>query len=173
MKINNKVLVEVIGVLTVSASLIFVGMQLLLERKVAIAEQYFNRTESAKEDRRSFLASAIYFQEIEEWWATGERPPYWNEDWKLAKQLDKGEYTVATIRHRTLELQLSILGYDNIYFQYQQGLIDENTWQHFREQIKGAMTADPELTRAIYLNNARATLLPVVQEIRDEIDAKR
>lgn len=173
MKMSNKVVVEMIGVLTVSASLIFVGMQLMLERKIAIAEQYFNRTESAKEDRRSLLLSPIYFQEIEEWWATGERPPYWNEEWKLAKQLDQGAYSVATVRHRTLELQLSILGYDNIYFQYQQGLLDEKTWQHFRGQIKGAMIADPELIRAIYLNNARATLLPVVEDIRDEIDAER
>lgn len=173
MKINNKVLLEMIGVLTVAASLIFVGLQLMLERKVANAEQYFNRTESAKEDRRTYLLSPVYFQEIEEWWATGERPPYWNEDWELAKQLDKGEYTVATIHHRTVELQLSILGYDNIYFQYRQGLMDEETWQHFREQIKRSMTRDPELTSAIYLNNARATLLPVIQKIRNEIDAER
>lgn len=172
MKINNKVLVETIGVLTVAASLIFVGLQLMLERRVATAEQYFNRTESAKEDRRTFLLSPLYFQEIEAWWATGERPPYWNEDWRLAKQLNKGEYTVATIHHRVLELQLSILGYDNIYFQYRQELIDENTWKHFRSQIKKAMIADPELTSAIYLNNARPTLLPVIQAIRNEIDAQ-
>ena len=70
MKIDNKALVELVGVLTVTASLVFVGMQLMLDRKVAIAEQYFNRTESAKQDRRTLLLSPVFYQEVEDWWST-------------------------------------------------------------------------------------------------------
>ena len=172
MKVKSKVFVELIGALAVTASLVFVGMQLMLDRKVAVAEQYYNRTESVKEDRRTLLLSPVFFQEIEYWWAIGERPSYWNEDWEIAKQLDRGDYSVTTVFHRIVELQLSILGYDNIYFQYQQGLIDEVTWQHFRAQIKRAVSEDPELTRNVYLHNARAVILPVIQEILHEVDSE-
>ncbi|MBO1255711.1 hypothetical protein J3L16_08445 [Alteromonas sp. 5E99-2] len=171
MKIGNKALVELIGVLTVTASLVFVGMQLMLDRKIATAEQYFNRTESAKEDRRTLLLSPVFYQEVEDWWSTGERPEYWNEEWEIAKQLDQGKYSVTTLYHRIVELQLSILGYDNVYFQYQQGLINEESWLNFRAQIKSGMIYDPELTRAVYLRHARATIKPIIQEISDEIDS--
>lgn len=145
----------------------------MLDRKVAIAEQYFIRTETVKEDLRTLLLSPLFYQEVEDWWATGERPEYWNEEWKIANLLKQGAYSVPTLYHWILELQLSILGYDNIYFQYQQGLIDENTWQGFRARIKSAMVYDPELTRAVYLRQARATIRPVILEISREIDSEK
>ena len=70
----------IIAAIAVVASLVFVGMQLMLDRKVAIAEQYFNRTESVKEDRRMKMVSEAYLQYKEEAWAIGRRPQYWNED---------------------------------------------------------------------------------------------
>jgi hypothetical protein len=173
MKINNKVLMELIGVLTVTASLVFVGIQLMFDRKVAIADQYFNRTESVKEDRRTLLLSPVFFHDVEKMWALGEKPPHWNDEWEVAKQVNDGTRSIAGVQHRILELQLAIIGYDNIYFQYQQGLIGESSWQHFREQIKRAIKRDSELTRTIYLKHARSTLLPIVQEILLEIELER
>lgn len=55
MKASKKELVEIVGIFAVVASLIFVGMQLQLDRKVALAEQYSNRAESVKADRRIIL----------------------------------------------------------------------------------------------------------------------
>ena len=55
MNAKQKEVVEIVGIFAVVASLIFVGMQLMLDRKVALAEQYFNRAESAKADRRAIL----------------------------------------------------------------------------------------------------------------------
>ena len=53
MRTSKKDIVEIVGIFAVVASLIFVGMQLMLDRKVALAEQYFNRAESVKADRLS------------------------------------------------------------------------------------------------------------------------
>lgn len=74
MKISSRDFAEIFGAVAVTASLLFVGQQLHLDRKVALADQYFNREESAKADRRSLLESDAYFQDIEESWSLGWRP---------------------------------------------------------------------------------------------------
>lgn len=66
MKTSKKYIVEIAGIFAVVVSLIFVGMQLQLDRKVALADQYFNRAESAKADRRALLESDDYTQFVEE-----------------------------------------------------------------------------------------------------------
>ena len=62
MKGSKKELVEIVGIFAVVASLILVGMQLQLDRKVALAEQYSNRAESVKADRRVILESDALMQ---------------------------------------------------------------------------------------------------------------
>ena len=172
MKINNKTFVEILVNLTVIASLVFVGMQLLLDRRIAIAEQYFNRAESVKEDTRAFLASPKYYQEREEWWALGKRPSFWNEDWEIAKQIEEGTLSIASLYFLITRIELAIIGYDNIYFQYQQGLIREEDWQRFRQGIKRRLKADPELLRAIWLSHSRPAIKPVIEQILQEIDSE-
>ena len=73
MKINLKDSIEIVGIFAVVASLLFVGLQLQLDRKVALADQYFNRAESAKADRRALLDSDDYMIGVEQWWADGGR----------------------------------------------------------------------------------------------------
>ena len=67
---------------------------------------------------------------------------------------------------------MDLLTFDNVYFQYQQGLIDEVFWQNIRARFKRFMR-NPRV-RAVHLNTA--TLLPVqevlqvlVAEIENEI----
>jgi len=170
MKIDNKVVVDLLGALVVTASLIFVGMQLLLDRKVALAEQYYNRSETAKDDTRTRMVSQAHYQDAEERWALGERPPYWDEDWDIAKQLKAGEISVSSITSRTQNYYLNLVGWDNIYFQYKQGLIDDNTWEWARSRIKAVM-ADSELGRAVYQAYAKPTIQPVIDQITLEIDS--
>ena len=170
----NKTFIEILVNLTVIASLVFVGMQLLLDRRVAIAEQYFNRAESVKEDRRAALASPQYYQAREERWALGRRPSFWNEDWEIAKRVEEGTLSVASLYFLITRNELAIIGYDNIYFQYQQGLMAEEDWQRFREGIKGRLKddPDPEFLRAIWLSRARPAIKPVIEKIVQEIDAE-
>ena len=174
MKMSNKTFMEMLVNLTVIASLIFVGMQLLLDRRVAIAEQYFNRAESVKEDRRAALASPQYYQAREERWALGRRPSFWNEDWEIAKQVEEGTLSVASLYSMITRGELAIIGYDNIYFQYQQGLIGEEEWQLFRQGIKRRLKDDPhrELLRAFWLSRSRPAIRPVIEQILQEIDSE-
>jgi len=172
LKTTNKEIVEIVGIFAVVASLIFVGMQLQLDRKVALADQYFNRAESAKADRRSLLESDDYMQLRAEWWALGNRRPYWDDDWELAKLVEEGKISVRGVEALILSRELSVLGYDSVYFQYQQGLLDEETWNGLRSALKNGMANFP-LTRAVYVSQARRNLRPVVDEIVREIEAER
>ena len=171
MTFSKKELVEIFGAIAVAASLFFVGLQLHLDRKVALAEQYFNRAESAKADRRSLLESDAYFQGIEESWALGWRPFYWNEQWLIAKQVETGQRSVVAVMARAISLRLSILGYDSLYYQYQQGLLDDESWSHLRASLKTTMESD-EFVMTIYEAYARAALKPVIDEILKEIEAE-
>ncbi len=162
---------EIVGIFAVVASLIFVGMQLLLDRKVALAEQYSSRAESAKADRRSSLESQDYMQYIEDTWALGDRPSYWNEDWEVAKRLDDGTLNVKGVYAEIMLIQLDIIGYDSVYFQYQQGLLDKDMWSQLRAGMKRVMARD-ELTRTVYERHARSTIRPVVEELLREIESE-
>ena len=171
MKASKKDIVEITGIVAVVASLVFVGMQLQLDRKVALADQYFNRAESAKEDRRSILQSDAFMQMQEEHWALGERPPYWDDEWELAALVEEGKISVRSVEALILQHQLSIIGYDSVYFQYQQGLLDEALWHDFRSKMKRTMARD-EFVSAVYTRYARNTLRPVIEEILREIEAE-
>jgi len=169
---SKKDIVEIAGIFAVVASLIFVGMQLQLDRKVALADQYFNRAESVKADRRALLESDDYMQFVEESWALGYRPPSWDDGWAIAEHVEEGRISVRSVETAITLHKLSILGYDSVYFQYQQGLLDEDTWNGLRSAMKNNMVRG-EIARAVYARYARRTLRPVIEEILLEIEAER
>lgn len=172
MKASKKEIVEILGIFAVVASLVFVGMQLMLDRKVALAEQYFNRAESVKADRRTILESQDLMRFYEESWALGRTPPYWDEDWEIAGHVKDGSISVRSAIAIIIDNHLAIIGYDSVYFQYQQGLLDEELWNNLRSNLKRAMAQD-ELSRAVFERHARSTIRPVVEEVLREIEAER
>ena len=172
LKTSKKDIVEIAGIFAVVASLIFVGMQLYLDRKVALADQYFNRAESAKADRRALLESDDYMQYMEELWALGEPPPFWDDDWEIAARVKDGTISVRSAEAAIKAHQMSIIGYDSVYFQYQQGLLDEELWKSLRSTLKGRMARN-DMVREVYSRFARSTIRPEVEEILREIEAER
>ena len=172
LKTSKKDIVEIAGIFAVVASLIFVGMQLYLDRKVALADQYFNRAESAKADRRALLESDYYMQYMEELWALGEPPPFWDDDWEIAARVKDGTISVRSAEAAIKAHQMSIIGYDSVYFQYQQGLLDEELWKSLRSTLKGRMARN-DMVREVYSRFARSTIRPEVEEILREIEAER
>ncbi len=172
LKLSKKETAEALGAFAVVASLLFVGLQLYLDRKVALVDQYFNRGESAKADRRTKLESDAYFKHIEESWALGWRPYYWDEEWLVAQQIKSGERTVAAVMANEMGLRLDIIGYDSLYYQYQHGLLNEESWNQLRTSLKISMAAD-EFRRHVYQAYVRANLRPVIEEIVKEIETGR
>ena len=149
MKAGKREIAEIVGIFAVVALLVFVGMQLMLDRKVALAEQYLHRAESVKADRRTILESEDLTKYFEESWALGWRPIYWDEDWEVADRVEEGSISVRSAIVAIIDDQLAIIGYDSVYFQYQQGLLDEELWDELRFAMKRAMAGD-ELSRAVF-----------------------
>ena len=139
MKINQKILFELASVFAVSASLLFVGMQLYLDRQVALSEQYFNRAESRMETLRNQLASEDFIDSRVEDWERGIRPGWWNENMQVAKDVENNALSVRSLQIKIISTELSIVSLDNIYYQYNQGLIEEEIWQGLRNNLKNTL----------------------------------
>ena len=168
---KTRQLIELIGIFALVASLIFVGLQLSLDRRIAMAEQYFNRSESVKSDFRTYMESEVFFLDQEERWALGERPSYWDNNSEIAKRVADGEISVSSVWSQILSAQLEIIGFDNIYYQYKQSLIDEDFWLDFRRIIKQRMLQS-EFRSTLYQAFARPTIKPEIDAIANEIESE-
>lgn len=140
MRFSSKQIVEILSVIGVIASLLFVGMQLIFDRRVATGEMYASRSESRQANIRSMLESQaslatrakVYEKEKPFWWVDSE--PY-----------SPSDATPEDMVVVELEMQLTMLGWDNIYAQYELGLFDEFEIEARRQSIKDAMSIRPSL----------------------------
>jgi len=167
-KIESRQLIEIIGIFGVIASLIFVGMQLLLDRRIAIAEVYASRAESYNETIRSYLESEDWLDLQENQWERGIRPSWWDESGETANLLRNNQITVRLIWVRVLESQIELASRDNLYFQNQKGLLEEEVWQTQRGIVKNALQGD-EIDRLLYINTSRP-IRALIDELIAEIE---
>ncbi len=148
LKLSTKQFIEIVAIFGVIASLIFVGMQLKLDRKVAQSDQYFNRAESRKADLRAFIESEAYMQTHDLWWEIGRRPSWWTDELEKNNQ-DYGA-NGRMVRAGILETLIGFIHLDSIYYLYQQDLLEEEIWIAARESIESGLN-DPFI-RSVYLN---------------------
>jgi len=162
MKSDAKKVFEIVGVLSVVASLIFVGMQLLIDRQLAAAEQYQYRAESRKSDFRTQLESDAYMTYRTELWEGGERPPWWTEEMEdNAEQLGLSATSIVV----TMILEnSSLVHFDNLYYQYDQGLLDEAFWQSSLSVVESILN-NPQ-ARAVWVNGGlRRPIMDIVDNL--------
>lgn len=145
-------IIEIIGIATIIASLVFVGMQLLLDRRVAMADQYFNRIEAQRATLRTRLESDAYFVNQEEMWELGIRPDWWNESSDVAVLVRESKLSARSLYYQITVAEITLLDHDSNYFQYQQGLLD--TWNRDRAAIRTAIR-NSEVTKNVFLNTRR------------------
>ena len=123
--------IETLGVASVVASLIFVGLQLRLEQKIAIANQYQARAESALANRRSELESELYISSL--------------------TKIDNGNGDGLTPEESTAFTQtvlIDMITLDNDFYQYSQGFVSEEYWAARVERLKAKLLNERE--RRVY-----------------------
>jgi hypothetical protein len=169
MNIGNKQIVEVIGILTVVASLLFVGLQLLLDRRVAVGEQYFNRAEAQRADLRSMMESDSFYQYWQESWDRGIRPPWWEENSALADRINQDIFSVKSLYFSILVARMGVVAFDNLYFQYRQGLLEEEDWLVYQEIMKKRMIEDI-VDRNEFIADTRP-ISKIIDALRIEIES--
>ena len=166
--VDWRAIAELVGLAAIVASLVFVGMQLELDRQVALGSQYAARAESVKADVRARMESDAFVAMQAKLWAAGTRPTWWNpEVAQLAKEL---ELSGADLKMMESDRFLTLLQADNLYFQFQQGLLEEGYWIGARRYLKQSMEKDP-FARAIFPALGQR-IHPIVLELISEIESE-
>ena len=170
MKISNRQLAELIGIISVVASLIFVGLQLMLDRQVAIAAQFHNRSELGHNDLVSRFENEPYIRMQAQQLENGFEPTWWNPE--IEKYRSERKLTLEDIVRLELLLRNEFLRYNNNYYQYSRGLIDrENYLNGLRNYFLQRMGQDP-LFRAVALSPGpmEPGLIQLIQEVEEELN---
>ncbi|NQV70879.1 MAG: hypothetical protein HQ498_12710 [Pseudohongiella sp.] len=136
MKLTIKESIETIGIVSIVASLIFVGMQLRLDRDVAVAEVYIARTESRRADLRAFLESEASLQEL----ANYRSESSIGSSFPIPEAWINEENPILT-EARKIRMELNVLAMDLSVFQTSLGLYDS---EQIRELVERQFRADPE-----------------------------
>jgi hypothetical protein len=106
---------QVVGIFAVVASLVFVGLQMKQSQEIAIADQYQARAEAAQAMYMSVLESGQSWESLDIPWEQ--------------KSPEERSLQIAV-------MNWSWTQYDNHYFQYLAGFLDEESWDGLRGRIE-------------------------------------
>jgi hypothetical protein len=126
---------QVFGIFALVASLIFVGMQMKLDREIALSAIYQARSDASMIIRMAPLESEALLS------ATAKR--VFGSDEELTPEEEVALFSRITGNMIYLE---------NVHFQYMNGFISEEHWQTNREEIKQLMRMAPG-RRKDYIDN--------------------
>ena len=118
---------ELIGIAAVVASLIFVGIQLIFDRRVALGNAYQARAESRMENLRSQANSENMIKDAVERIESGERPYYYTNSIEIAGK--KTGYSLEHLVRLALLNEINAVSIDNNYYQRSLGLLEEGYWE--------------------------------------------
>ncbi len=110
-----KDIAELIGIAAIVAGLIFVGLQMKQSQAIALADQYQARAEAAQSMYMSLQESGMSLLSISK--PAAEMTP---EERHAANNVSRWAWTQ----------------YDNHYYQYTAGFLDEESWQGLRRRIE-------------------------------------
>ena len=163
-------LVEIVGIFGVIASLLFVGLQLVLDRRVAMGAQFHERSIMGIEDYRMKFDNDIWVTSLAKQYEKGFKPSWWNEE--IDDLQNTREYTTEEMVRLILNTQMYLARINNNYVQYTLGLYPEEAWLRNLETIRNATQQNP-LTRVIGLSSPslEANLVQYMQQAVNDLPA--
>ena len=126
---------QVFGIFALVASLIFVGMQMKLDREIALSAIYQARSDASMIIRMAPLESEALLS------ATAKR--VFGSDEELTPEEEIAFFS---------RIAGNMIYLENVHFQYMNGFISEEHWQTNREEIKQLMRMAPG-RRKDYIDN--------------------
>ena len=129
--VNWKDTAELIGIVAIVASLVFVGLQMKQSQEIAIATQYQERTAITIEtmsvrSQMPDIVESIGAQLYEEF------QPY------VLEQLSTTE-----IGQKWFAARLSLASFDNVHFQWQAGYLSDEGWDMQRRTLRHFLNTEP------------------------------
>ena len=109
-KVSLDAWIQLLGMLSVVAGLVFVGLEMQQTQSIAIAGQQQGRAEITNNFLNSFLENGLDFQTV------------------YFQQKPNHKLSVEEIAFRN-SMHIAWFLYENDFYQYTQELMDESTWQ--------------------------------------------
>lgn len=147
---------QVVGLFGVIASLVFVGLQMKLDREIALSAATQARTDTTIMDIHGVVSNPHYMSAVDKY-AAGEQ-----DELTASEQLALRFHSTATL-----------FNFENVHYQYQQGFVSDERWSATRETLKGVLQI-PWGPRIGYESNPdawRTSFQEVVDTLLIEIDA--
>lgn len=135
--IDVKTSAELVGLLAIVGSLIFVGLELRQSQQIAIAAQYQERTTAGREYFYETLASTYRLELIADSLETIEWPEGFLTD-EEQQWLD--EHPPTEWAEAVVWANIDLYGFDNYYYQYQSGFLTEESWRSLESRLRGLLT---------------------------------
>lgn len=127
--------IELIGLAAIVGSLVFVGLELKQGQDVAVAGQYQDRASIVADYYLSRLESehliAHLGEDITSRYEANDLGPEQENHFE-----SRGPDSLAT---NFLHMNVVLVMFDNLHFQFQHGFLTEEAWIPFRGQLKGAL----------------------------------
>jgi len=158
--------IQIIGIFAVVASLVFVGLQLKQSQEIAVAAQYHNRAALAIEINSSQLESG----NLKMWgFLTGRVG-----DGLIPTQLreEQASWSAEQWGAHLISGFQNVIQFDNHYYQYQSGFMDEESWQAYRRFLKFQLSmpdSPVNVAMATFGDNYRESFLLLCDQLRAEI----
>ena len=129
MRFTNKEIIEAIGILSIIASLIFVGLQLRLEGRLALADAYATRAESRMSTLRALLESETALRELAHYRQNNMSSNPIPKSWEIADD------PILT-ESRRIRNELNVVQADNILYQESLGFYNNrDAMREFLQQL--------------------------------------
>ena len=167
---NWKDIAELVGIVAIVASLVFVGLELRQSHQIAIAAEYHERVATVIDlyntQIQSDTALSVVGQPLYEAVRSADFPDE-------HRHLYEG-YTVEQLGYISTNTVISLTNFDNLYFQYQSGFISEESWQAFRYRLLRVL--ESPISRLEFEKDPnwyRASYRQLCNEIITEIDSDR
>lgn len=162
-----KEIVETVGIAAIVASLLFVGLQMQQDRRIAELATYQERAIASAEISLGLFSNTDY-QAASLMALYGEDMPMIDaEGWASPSRAD-------VVMPAASLLNAPLFMFDNSHFQYQEGFLPEEHWVRVRQIIK-IMLSTPFENWAVrlYLSGQRPAFREVLIEILDEIEQEQ
>ena len=164
---NWKDIVELVGIAAIVASLIFVGLQMQQSQEIAIAAQYHDRAALAIEINNSQLESG----NLRAWGIlTGKFGAPMSKLLEEQANWSVEEWGGVLIYGISTAIQ-----FDNHYFQYESGFMNEGAWQAYRQLLKYQLTIPDSpinVALATFGKSYRESFVELCEQLRAEANAE-
>lgn len=151
---------EIIGLFSVVASLVFVGLQLKQSQDIALSQASQSRTAIAIETLISTTENSHFISAVAKG-RSGRRP-----EQTLEEQVAMSQYSTAIL-----------MSYEDQYFQYRNGFLTEERWEAAKAGLKRFMREDSNMpvrqTYERFPMRVSSSFQELVNELIAEIDGSK